>query len=180
MWTQDVDDVLLDEGICTIEAEFLTSDLLIRARVTSPEARLSDHLNSSTSMLELQPSRVERLTTRQTIDVSSHTAYLSKAHLVAVLPIDEPEGQMAEGPTAWKGTISQNCRAALSGYTLAGRLHMDADRNPRLFLRSLEQRQFVPLTDARLTYPDGAVRECATIVVNRHQIHLLVLDGLAE
>jgi hypothetical protein len=180
MWTQDVDDLLLDEGLCSIEAEFLTGELRVQARVLSPEPRLSDHLNSATSMIELQPSRVQRLAGGPMIDVSGHPAYLSKAHLLAVIPIEEKDGPAPAGSTLWKGTISQTCWAALAQYSIVGRLHMEAGRDPRLFLRSLEQRQFVPLTDARLTLPDGTVREYPTVVINRYQLHLLVLDGTAE
>jgi hypothetical protein len=177
MWAEDVDDILLDEGLCTIEAEFLTPELHIRASITSPEQRLSDHLNSSTSMVELQPTHVQRLSGGQVIEVAGHPAYLSKAHLLVVIPIDEPIDAAPPATSLRKGTISQTCWAALPGYSVVGRLHMEAGRNPRLFLRSLEQRQFVPLTDARVTHPDGTVREYPTVVINRHQVHLLVFDG---
>src|SRR5947209_6375530 len=149
MWTQDVDDLLLDEGLCTIEAEFLTTELRIRASITSPESRLSDHLNSSTSMIEIQPTHVETLSAGEAIEIDGRDAYLSKAHLLAVIPILEPDGQVPAAAALWVGTISQTCWVGLGAYSVAGRLHMDAERNPRLFLRSLEQRQFIPLTDAR-------------------------------
>jgi hypothetical protein len=177
MWAEDVDDILLDEGLCTIQAEFLTRELQIRGSVTSPEQRLSDHLNSSTSMVEVQATHVQRHSGGQVVEVSGHPAYLSKAHLLVVIPIDEPVDSAAAGPSLRKGTISQTCWAALPGYSVVGRLHMDAGRHPRLFLRSLEQRQFVPLTDARITFPDGTVRDYPAVVINRHQVHLLVFDG---
>src|SRR5579864_2532001 len=177
MWTQDVDDLLLDEGLCTIEAEFLTADLRIHASIISPETRLSDHLNSSTSMLELQPTRVEALASGKALEVSGHASYLNKAHLLAVIPIQEPDTQVPAADTLWVGTLSQTCWVALGPYTVEGKIHMDAGRNPRLILRSLEQRHFVPLTDARVTAPDGTVTNHPAILVNRHHFHLLVLDG---
>lgn len=177
MWTEQVDDPLTEDGLCSIEAEFYTEQFVVRGDLISPEARLSDHLNSSTTMLEVRPTHVHRSLSGLPINVAGNYAYIAKGHLLFVLPIDEPEVPSSVENGYWTRTITTTCWAGLGRFSLVGRVHMEAGRNPRLFLRSLEQRQFVPFTNVRLTFPDGTVREYPSVFVNRFHLELLAVEG---
>lgn len=177
MRVHGVEESALEEGLTAIEAEFYTEQFVIRGEVTSPEMRLSDHLNSSTATLELKPSGVQRSLSGLRVNIAGGFAYISKAHLLFVVPIQEPAGPAGGDGSMRVRTITHLCWAGLGRYSLLGSLHMEAGRNPKLFLRSLEQRQFLPFTDVRLTFPDGAVREYPMVVVNRFEIELLALEG---
>jgi hypothetical protein len=176
MWTQSLEPPSDEEGLSSIEAEFFTQHFIIHGQVTSPEMRLSDHLNSSTSTFELRPTRVQRAATGAQINVAGSCTYVSKAHLLFVLPSGQAQPD-ASDHNLWSRTLKQTCWAGIGHYSLIGKVHMEAGRNPRLFLRSLEQRQFLPFTEVRLTFPDGSLRELATVIVNRHHLELLALDG---
>ncbi len=176
MRIQGVEESALDEGLSVIEAEFYTLSFLVRGEVVSPEMRLSDHLNSSTTTLELQPNRVQRSIDGPRINLAGSTAYITKAHLLFVLPIREPIGAPEAGASARLPTISQTCWAGLGQYSLVGKVHMEAGRNPRLFLRSLEERRFLPFTDVRLNFPDGMTREYPAVLVNRFNLELLAVE----
>lgn len=180
MRIQPADEAPVDEGLNSIEADFFTEQFVVRGAVISPEMRLSDHLNSSTTTLELKPSQVQRSLSDLHINVAGNNAYLSKAHLLFVLPIRESVGAKPDDSSVWTPTITQTCWAGLGRYNLLGKIHMEAGRNPRLFLRSLEQRQFLPFTDARITYPDGSNHDYPVVVVNRFHMELLVLEGARE
>ena len=173
---QSVEEAYLDEGLCTIEAEFFTEHLVVRGEVTSPEVRLSDHLNSSTSTFEVDPSRIHRTLGGSRADFKGSSAYINKSHLLFVLPIDETVA-VRPAHDSWSQTITQRCWAALGRYALVGKVHMEATRNPRFFLRSLERRQFLPFTDVRLTFPDGTTRDYPAVIVNRFQMELLALES---
>ncbi|MDQ2743305.1 MAG: hypothetical protein M3Z66_13575, partial [Chloroflexota bacterium] len=96
-------------------------------------------------------------------------------HLLFAVPLStEPPAE--DDQSLHAETLTHTCWAGVGRYSLLGRLHMEVGRNPRLFLRSLEQRQFLPVTDVRLTFPDGAVRDYTAVVVNRLQIELLALQ----
>ncbi len=165
----------LEEGLYALEAEFYTEQFILRATVISPEMRLSDHLNSATSTLELRPSAVRRATNGAQVHVAGSLAYLAKSHLLFSVPLStEPPAE--DDQLLHAETLTHTCWAGVGRYSLLGRLHMEVGRNPRLFLRSLEQRQFLPVTDVRLTFPEGAVRDSPTVMLNRLQIELLALQ----
>jgi hypothetical protein len=50
---------------------------------------------------------------------------------------------------------------------------MEAGRDPRLFLRSLDERRFLPITHVRLMFPDGVIREHSIVILNRLHVELL-------
>jgi hypothetical protein len=58
---------------------------------------------------------------------------------------------------------------------LVGKIHAEAGRDPRLILRTLEHRQFLPFTECTATMPDGSVRNAGTVIVNRHNLEMLAL-----
>jgi hypothetical protein len=170
------------DGLRGIEAEFFTEHFVVRGHLTSPESRLSDHLNSSTATFKLHPSRVLRSVSGLRVNVAASQALLAKAHLLLAIPMSEVAGRGAAaagqpaGHALWRQTISQLCWAGIDRYSLVGSVHMDADRDPRLFLRSLEERRFLPITNARVTFPDGSVREFATVIVNRLRLEILAIQ----
>ena len=175
MWTDNQDETVIEEGLCVITAQFFTPHLLIQGEVISPDPRLSDHLNSPTSTFEVSPTRVERLKGAAEIELTGTDIYVSKAHLQFVLP--SPHAGGAVQKELWLETLTQTCWASIGPYTITGKLHMEASRNPRFFLRSLERRQFLPLTDVRLTFPDGTEREFPAVIVNRFHMEILSLQS---
>jgi len=164
-------------GFKTIEGEFYTEHLVVLGRLACPESRLSDHLNSATTTFDLSPARVQRSLTGLRVNVTGNRAYITKSHLLFVLPVLEPTDIRSGANPRWTPTLTQTCWAGVGRYSLVGSAHMAAEQNPRLFMRSLEQRRFLPLTDVKLTFPDGAVKEYATVIVNRHHVELLALQS---
>lgn len=171
MWSQSVSAA---DDLCTIEADFFTEHFVLRGTVTTPENRLSDHLNGSTTTIEIQPSRIHHVSTGEVVNTSLGYAYVTKAHLLFIVPIKEPDRTGTYG-SAWTRTDQYTCWAGLGRYSLAGRIYMEADRSPRLAMRSLEQRQFLPISSVRLSLPDGSSQEYDTILVNRFHLELLIL-----
>ncbi len=175
MWTPGIDASTPLEGLTAIQAEFYTEHFIVRGELTSPEARLSDHLNSSTTTLELNPSNVHRSDNKLVVHVEGSAAYITKAHLLFVLPISEPLPAPVD-PAARVRTVGQTCWAGIGRYNVLGKLHMEAGRNPRLLLRSLEERQFLPFTEVQLTLPDGTIRSHDAVLVNRFHLELLAIQ----
>jgi hypothetical protein len=176
----------VQDGLRSVEAEFFTEHFMMRGRVTSPELRLSDHLNNSTATFKLCASHVQRRISGLDVNVAAGQAYLTKAHLLFALPLAESGGggPLAAGQTprnpSWIQTTTRVCWAGIDQYTLVGRVHVDASNDPRLFLRSLEDRRFLPITNAQLTLPDGSVREFATVIVNRLRLEVLAIRSNDE
>jgi hypothetical protein len=175
MFTQDTGHPRVGEGIYTIEAEFFTEHFVVRGEITCPDMRLSDHLNSSAPSIEIRPQYVERIMTGSHIDLPGAHAHLTKAHLLFTLPISEPERPPRADNVAWTWTMNRRAWAGLGRYTLVGRIHAEAGRDPRLILRSLEHRQFLPFTESTLTMPDGSARSAGTVIINRHNLEMLAL-----
>jgi hypothetical protein len=164
-----------EDGLRTVEAEFYTQNFVVRGRVASPETRLSDHLNSAASTFELLASRVLRSVGGLRVNMATGSTYVAKSHLLFALPVADAHGQWPARNEFWTHTLGQTCWAGVDRYSLLGTLHVDARGDPRLFLRSLEQRHFLPMTNVRLTFPDGSVREYPAVIVNRHHVELLAL-----
>lgn len=162
--------------LSSMEAEFVTTHLVIRAALTSPDLRLSDHLNSPTATVEILPSLVRRTLPGAEIRVAGMRTVITKAHLLFVLPGREIQAQGVPEDQPWRQTVTYRCVTGIGPYTVIGQLHAIAGRNPRLVLRSLEHRQFVPLTDAQVILPDSSSRQSATVIVNRSHLELLATD----
>jgi hypothetical protein len=177
LWTQLAETPIEEGGLSTIEAEFYSEHFIISGRLTSPEARLTDHLNSSTTTFELVTSRVHRIPSGAQVNVAGSITYVSKSHLLFVLPSSETGHDEDVQRTMRTDTVTQRCWAGVGSYGLVGKLHMESGKNPRLFLRSLGLRQFLPFTDVRVSFPDGAIRLYPTVIVNRSHLELLALEG---
>jgi hypothetical protein len=61
---------------------------------------------------------------------------------------------------------------------MVGKIHAEVGRDPRLILRSLEEKQFLPFTEVTITNPDRTTRECHTVIVNRSHFEMLALQGM--
>jgi hypothetical protein len=164
-----------ENGLRTVEAEFYTDHFVVRGRVASPENRLSDHLNSAASTFEILASRVVRAADGLRVSMAAGSTYLAKTHLLFALPFADADGRRPARNEFWTHTIGQTCWMGVDRYSLLGTLHDDARGDPRLFLRSLEQRRFLPMTNVRLTFSDGSVREYPAAIVNRQRVELLAL-----
>jgi hypothetical protein len=175
MHTQDMGHLQVGDGVYTIEAEFYTEHLIVRGEITSPDLRLSDHLNSSAPSIEIRPQHVERIMTGAHIDLPGAHAHVTKAHLLFTLPVSEPERPPRADNVAWTWTMTRRAWAGLGRYMMVGKIHAEAGRDPRLILRSLEHRQFLPFTECTVTMPDGSVISAGTIIINRHNLEMLAL-----
>jgi hypothetical protein len=172
MYARDLGQQSAGEGLNRMEAEFITSNLTVHAEVTSPETRMSDFLNGSSRSIEVQPLRV-RTRSGAVLDLSQTMAGLTKAQILMAIPIFEPEStERAEGAgLSWY--LKYRCRAVVGQYSIAGNVHAENYRDPRLLLRALEQRQFLPLSDAEITYTDGTTVQRSTVILNRWHLELL-------
>jgi len=178
MYAQDAGVVGVSVGLFTSEALFFTEHFVIRGQVVSPERRLSDYLNSSLTSVEIRPRSVQRILSGGGVDLGNSHAHLTKAHLLFIMPIDEPEPPSSD-PSSLRPTTQRRCWAAFGRYTLKGKMHAEHNRESRLILRSLERNQFIPFTDVSVTYPDGQTHEYATVIVNRAHLEVLALEDLA-
>jgi hypothetical protein len=61
-------------SIPVFTAQF-TDHVIVHAELTSPELRLSDHLNSSLAAVEVRPSRVDRISNNASVDSTEATAH---------------------------------------------------------------------------------------------------------
>src|SRR5437588_10866204 len=111
-----------------IEGEFYSEHFVIRGEVSSPETRLSDHLNGSTATFELTPTLVQRSVSGLRVNVAGSHAYIAKSHLLFVIPLLEPDRSSTEN-SAWARTITHTCWAGFGRYSLVGKIHMEAGRD---------------------------------------------------
>lgn len=163
-----------DDGLYTINAEFYTQHLTIGGEIRSPEPRLSDLLNSSAPTLDLKPLNVNRPGSGGHVDLTGSYAHVTKSRVLFVIPLCEPRRPQGQMNTAWKQTVGRRCWAALGSYTLCGTLHTEVEADDRFLLRLLD-RQFVPITQAVVTSPDGTARDYSAVIVNRAHLDLLAL-----
>lgn len=163
-----------DAHVYSFMAEFLTDQRAIRAELTSPEIRLSDHLNSSTTSVDIRPSSVTHGALGPHIDLPGTSALLTKALVRLVIPIAEPERPRGAGNAAWKPTVQRNCWMGIGAYRVDGTIHTEAGRDPHRVLRLLDK-QFLPVTRATVSYPDGTSHEYDTVIVNRFHLDMLAI-----
>ena len=169
----------MTEGLYTSEAVFYTEHFVIRGQVVTPERRLSDYLNSSLSSAEIRPRSVHRILTGGGVDLSNSHANITKAHLLFVIPVAEPDSVRVDGNGAHSVLVPRRSWAAFGRYTLRGRIHVEHQREARIMLRSLERNQFVPFTDVTITYPDGLMHEYGTVIVNRSHLEVFALEEIS-
>lgn len=173
----DLDHAATDRGVWTFTSAFYTDHLVVQARLSSPERRLSDHLNGSRSTVELRPLSVwQRATGRTTEPAPSH-GQLTKSRILFVVPLAEPDRPSGRRHAAWRATSQYHGWASVGPYSLHGTIHTDAGRDPQLALRLLDQ-PFLPVTGVTITFPDGQTHAVPTVIVNRHHLDLLALEGL--
>lgn len=180
MDTQDKPSAAVPDGLHVVEAEFYTENLVIRGEMTIPETRLSDHLNSNASSVDIRPFHVEQLPSRRHIDLPGAFGHLTKAHLLFVLPLSEPQGPPRAMNEAWEWKMTRRCWGAVGRYSLVAKVQSEAGRDPRVILRSLEEKQFLPLNEVAITFPDNVVRDYPTVIVNRYHLELLAITGLSS
>ena len=165
----------LHAGLNVLKAEFYTEHRTIHAELTSPEGRLSDHLNSSATTVDLRPVSATPSGRGASIDLSGTNALLAKDRLLFVVPIAEPSRPRGAANPAWKSTGTRRCWAGLGPYKIVGTVHTPGDHDTRIALRLLDK-QFLPLTDASITYPDGTTRDYGAIIINRSHVDLFALQ----
>lgn len=174
MYSRDLRHASAEPDLNTVEAEFVTDFLLIQGEISTPESRLSDHMNSSTTSVEIRPSRVVHVVSGDVVDLQGNQAQVTKAHLLYVVPLTEPEPVNGKSG-AWTWTRTMHCWVAFGGYRLSGRIHAEAGRDARLIMRMLEQKQFLPLTEVSITHPSGETSGYGAVIVNRSRVEMLSL-----
>jgi hypothetical protein len=170
MYARDLGQPSVPEGLHRMEAQFYTEHLVIQGEVTSPETRISDYLNGSAHSVDIHPVEV-RLSSGSVRDLSDTVAHLTKAQVMFVVPTFEP--MPSREPTAWSWYLKYRCWAAVGRFHLTGNVHAENYRDPKLLLRALEQRQFLPFSDAEITHPDGTVVPHDVVIVNRWHLDML-------
>lgn len=178
LYVRDRSQAEVDQGLYTLEAEFVTEHLVIQGELSSPEGRLSDHLNSSSQSVEIQPTTVRRIYSGDSIDLAGAHAHVTKAHLLFIVPIVEPARPQHVVESVRTSKMTKQCWAALGRYSIVGQIHAEALRDPRLILRGLEHKQFLPFTDAQITAPDGSTHSYGAVLVNRAHLEMLALRNI--
>lgn len=175
MHTRDSEQQFTHPGLHTLEADFFTEFLVVRGEIAVPESRLSDHLNGKTPNVELRPLSVRRIGSPDPIGLHSEVGQISKDHLLFAAPIREIGRAGDTQHEAWRWTVTQRCYAVVGPYTLIGKLHTEAGRDPRLILRLLAERDFQPITEVIITLPGGGTQQYDTVIVNRRNLEFLAL-----
>src|SRR5947209_8124045 len=98
----DVERAGIDSGVFAFTTEFYTDHFLVRARLSSPERRLSDHLNGSVTSVDIRPVSALHLSTGVAADLGRMHAQITKARILFVVPIAEPDRPSGQSNAAWK------------------------------------------------------------------------------
>jgi hypothetical protein len=175
MHTRDSEQPFARPGLYTLEAEFYTESLVVRGEVPAPEQRLSDHLNGGAPNLELRPLSVRRAGAADPIGLHSEVGQIAKEHLLFAVPVRETNRIANDQNGPWRWTVTQRCYGLVGPYTLIGKLHAEAGRDPRLILRLLSEREFHPITEAVVTFPGGVTKQYDTVIVNRRHLEFMAL-----
>ncbi len=173
MHTQQVGEAHAD-GLHALQAEFYTEHLMIQGEIVSVDLRISDHLNSSADTIHIRPIYAERHDGSR-IHVNVAHASITKAHLLFILPMLEPDPTPRADNPAWAFTMTRPVWAALGRYQVNGKVHTEAGRAARQVLRAFEQKQFFPITDGVVSMPDGSERGYPTVIVNRSHLEILAI-----
>jgi hypothetical protein len=169
----------IDYTASTLSALFHTDELTLTAELLTSDTRLSDYLNSSLSTVDVRPLQVRRNRTESSIDLDAPHAIMEKDHILFVIPVSEPSRMTMQGHHEWRQMTKLPCWASLGPYTLTGTIHLDSDRDPRVALRLLDK-QFLPITDVKLTTVTGEERDYSAVIVNRTHLDMLALLSLGE
>jgi hypothetical protein len=70
--------------------------------------------------------------------------------------------------------VTRDCRLGVGPYEITGKVHTEPGRDVRVSLRVLD-RQFLPVTQATLRFPDGVERGYPVVLVNRNHVDVLAL-----
>lgn len=160
-------------------AEFFLPDWIVRADLTSSEARISDHLNSSLEHVDVRVTAVGPGGESGGFIFAQSSGYLAKDRILFVIPLVEPPRAAGIENAAWVPTIQRRCWIGLAACRLVGTIHTEAGRDPQVALRQ-HAKQFIPLTDVSLTLPDGSTRTCDAVILNRERIDVVAMDGAAR
>ena len=134
----DVDRAGIDSGVFAFTTEFYTEHFLVHARLSSPERRLSDHLNGSVASVDIRPISALQLGTGVAAELGRTHAQITKARILFVVPIAEPdrptrtkqrrvEGNVEIRRLGWSGPIqyqrddSHRCRSRSTNRATASR-----------------------------------------------------------
>ncbi|GAC1467580.1 MAG: hypothetical protein PVSMB7_14380 [Chloroflexota bacterium] len=165
----------MDQDLHDIAAAFYTEHLVVHATVSSSEFRLSDHLNSSLPTVDIHPTSVSRSSTGGQLNLEGTSGPLTKAHVLFVVPMNEPVRGDSNSVTGWQETWPHRCWMALGACTIVGNVHSDVVEDSRVVVRSLDK-PFFPITDAIVTLANGDRRHHEVVIVNRQTVDLLVVD----
>ncbi len=172
----DLEKSAAETGLCNFVSDFYTEHFVIQAKLTSPERRLSDHLNSSVSTVDVRPLAAVQHNIETETELAGGHAQVVKSRILFVVPLSEPERPRAPDNSAWKATTKYAAWGGTGPYSFRGSIHSDTGRDPQFVLRLLDK-QFVPFTGVTVTLPDGSRQSYPAILVNRLQLDMLSLEG---
>lgn len=162
-----------DTGLHTLTAEFYCVHRQILASMSSPEWRLSDHLNSSAPTVDIQPICVGNVNEAIRMDLGPMQARVTKSRILMAIPIEEPRRPIHQQDPCRNG-IGRDCWVGAGPYEVSGMLHTEVGRDPMIAL-SQQIGDFIPLTDVTVTFPDGRTMEYPTVLVNRSHLDMLAV-----
>lgn len=171
----DLDRPGTGNGVYAFTSEFYTEHFVVQTKLSSPERRLSDHLNGSLATVDVRPVSALQLSTGVAADLGRTHAQLTKVRILFVVPITEPERVSGQSNAAWKATSKYAAWAGVGPYSISGTIHTDAGRDPQIALRLLDK-QFLPFTGVTIMFPDGDTKSFPTVIVNRQHLDLLALE----
>ena len=172
----DLDQAGSDTGIYAFTSEFYTEHFVVQAKLSSPERRLSDHLNGALATVDVRPISAMQVGTGEAADLARSHAQITKARVLFVIPIAEPDRPAGQNNAAWKATSKYGAWAGVGPYSISATIHTDAGRDPQIALRLLDK-QFLPFTGVSILFPNGETRKYPTIIVNRQHLDLLALES---
>jgi hypothetical protein len=179
--TERIERQLLYGGLNTFTAEFYSDRRIVCAELKSAEVRLVDHLNGSDPWIEVRPLQVTQVQSGSQFNLNGTVGNVTKAHVLLAIVLREPPRAEGAHAAAWKTRVKRRLWAGVGPYRVVGTLA--AEIGPDRTTARIPDRQFLSLTDATVTMPDGSVRDCGYVILNRLQADLLAMqdqDGSHE
>lgn len=176
-YTERIERQVVFGGLNSFTAEFFTDRRVICAELKSAEVRLVDHLNGSDPWVEVRPLDVTQVQSGSHFQLEGTVGHVTKTHLLLATVLREPPRAEGAHTAAWKTRVKRRCWAGVGPYRVTGTLA--ADVGPDRTTARVPDRHFLSLTDATITMPDGSLRDCSYVILNRVEADLLAMQDEA-
>jgi len=156
----------------TCEAVFLTADHFISGKIVIPPRRFSDALNDPTfTWVTILDAELARANEPSDMVATSPEMLLAKAHILAAIITQEPSLASHGSPSDYTPRNPERLSVSIPPYEIEGVGYLVKAGELRPIF-SVEPRQFLPLTEARIVLssnPDIQLR-ADVVMVNRPAI----------